>query len=74
MVINKTRLEVKDMKENKHIIASLIYLIASICFFISYFIGRKLIFLPLGLLMLVIFVMFYRKGKKEISDKNNLKI
>lgn len=54
------------MKKNKNIIASLIYIIASICFFISYFVGRKLIFLPLGLLMLVMCVIFYRKGKKEV--------
>lgn len=67
--ILKIVLEVKDMKINKNIIASLIYIIASICFFISYFVGRNLIFLSIGILMLVMFVMFYRKGRKENNEK-----
>ena len=67
--ILKIVLEVKDMKINKNIIASLIYIIASICFFISYLVGRILIFLSIGILMLVMFVMFYRKGRKENNEK-----
>lgn len=57
------------MKINKNIIASLIYIIASSCFFISYLVGRNLFFLSIGILMLVMFVMFYRKGRKENNEK-----
>lgn len=53
------------MKKNKNTIASLLYIVASVCFFVSFLIGRNIVFLSLGVLMLAMFVLFYRRGKNN---------